>query len=87
MSESVVTRTVVVTDPQGVHVRTAGFMAKIVGRSQSQVTVVKGDRRMPANDVFGVLEMMTPRGETLLLEAVGPDAKAVLDALEPLFAG
>ena len=31
--------------------------------------------------------MITFPGETVTLEAVGPDAEAVLDALEPLFAG
>ena len=31
--------------------------------------------------------MITFPGEAVTLEAVGPDADAVLDALEPLFAG
>ena len=40
----------VVTDPVGVHVRTASAMAQIVSRSQSQVTMIKGDQRVAAND-------------------------------------
>jgi phosphotransferase system HPr (HPr) family protein len=86
-SDSVARRTVVVTDPIGVHLRTATNMAAAVGRSQSQVTVIKGDRRVPAADIFGVLTLDTPHGQTLTLEAVGQDAEAVLDAIEPFFAG
>ncbi len=77
----------VVTDPIGVHVRTASAMAQIVSRSQSQVTMIKGDQRVAANYPLQVVGMITFPGETVTLEAVGPDADAVLDALEPLFAG
>jgi phosphotransferase system HPr (HPr) family protein len=87
MSQPVVRRTVVVTDPAGVHIRTASLMAKIARGSHSEVTVIKGDQRMSAADIIGVFGMETHQGETLVLEAAGPDATDVLDALEPLFAG
>jgi phosphocarrier protein NPr len=42
---------------------------------------------VPAADIFGVLTLDTPSGQTLTLEAVGQDAEAVLDAIEPFFEG
>jgi phosphotransferase system HPr (HPr) family protein len=86
-SDAVARRTVVVTDPVGVHIRTAAAMAQIAGRSRSQVTMIKGDQRAPATNPLQVVGMITFPGEAVTLEAAGPDADAVLDALEPLFAG
>ena len=53
-SDAVARRTVVVTDPVGVHIRTAAAMAQIAGRSRSQVTMIKGDRRAPATNPLQV---------------------------------
>ncbi len=87
MSESRVTRTVVVTDPAGVHARTAVAIADAVRRGKSQVTLIKGGRGVTGTDVLQIMTLVADQGEMVTLEAVGPDADAVLDALEPLFAG
>jgi phosphotransferase system HPr (HPr) family protein len=87
MSETPATRTVVVTDPAGLHARTAVAIAKVVRGSQSQVTLFKDERPVGGTDVLQILTMVAGPGTSLRLEAVGPDAAAVLDTLEPLFAG
>lgn len=87
MSQTVVRRTVVVTDPMGLHARTALAISKIVGQSKSQVTLVKKDRQAKATEVLQIMTMVAELGERVEIEAVGPDAAAVADALEPLFAG
>jgi phosphocarrier protein len=87
MSESKATRSVVVTDPAGVHARTAVAIAQTVRRGKSRVTLTKGQQRVEATDVLQILTMVAAQGERLEIEAVGPDAAAVLDSLEPLFAG
>ncbi len=87
MPESKVVRTVIVTDPVGVHARTAVAIAETVRRGQSQVTLVKDGRPVAGTDVLQILTMVAHQGDSITLEAVGPDAEAVLAALEPLFAG
>ena len=87
MSETRVTRTVVVTDPAGVHARTAVAIADAVRRGKSQVTLIKDEQPVAGTDVLQILTLVADQGETVTLEAVGPDAEAVLAALEPLFAG
>lgn len=87
MSDLTVTRTVVVTDPIGLHARTAVGIADVVRRSQSTVTLVKDERRASGTEVLQMLSLYVPRGESVTIQAVGPDADAVLDALEPVFAG
>ena len=54
---------------------------------KSRVTLVKDEQPVAGTDVLQILTHGGRAGETVTLEAVGPDAEAVLDALEPLFAG
>jgi phosphocarrier protein HPr len=87
MPEMRATRTVVVTDPSGVHARTAVAIAQVVRRGKSEVTLVKDRQPVSGTEVLQILTMVAHQGETVTLEAIGPDAEAVLSELEPLFAG
>ena len=87
MSETALTRTVVVTDSAGIHARTAVALAGIVRGRSVAVTLIKGDQRAAATDVLQILTLVVDQGQKVTLEAVGPDAAAVLDQIEPLFAG
>jgi phosphocarrier protein HPr len=87
MSQQKTTRSVVVTDPAGVHLRTASAIAAITRRSKSQVEIVSQYHRAKGNDVLDMLALAAPKGSSVTLEATGPDASQVLDALEPLFTG
>jgi phosphotransferase system HPr (HPr) family protein len=87
MPETKVTRTVVVTDPAGVHARTALAIATIVRGGKSQVTLLKDQQPVAGTDVLQIMTMVAEQGDSVTIEAVGPDADAVLAALEPLFAG
>jgi phosphotransferase system HPr (HPr) family protein len=86
MSEQKAARTVVVTDPAGVHARTAVDIAKVVKEFRSKVTLRNQYHQAEATDVLQVLSLLAPCGSQILMEAVGPDAEEVIDALEPLFA-
>ena len=86
MSEPSASRSVVVTNPEGVHARIAVAIAETVRRGQSRVTLVKGQQRVEATDVLQLMTLAAAPGERVEIEAVGPDAAAVLDSLEPLFA-
>jgi phosphotransferase system HPr (HPr) family protein len=86
MPESRASRSVVVANPEGLHLRVAAAIATTVRRGSSRVTFVKGEQRAEATDVLQVLAMGTAQGERLEIEAVGPDAVAVLESLVPLFA-
>jgi phosphotransferase system HPr (HPr) family protein len=87
MPETQATRTVVVTDPAGVHARTAVAIREIVVRGKSQVRLIKDQQPVSGTDVLQIMTMVAEQGDTVTIEAVGPDAEAVLVALEPLFAG
>ncbi len=87
MSDTVISRTVVVTDPAGVHLRTAVAIAEAVRRGRSRVTLMKDGHSAHGNEVLQVAMMAVACGSTIQLEAVGSDAAEILNELEPLFAG
>jgi phosphotransferase system HPr (HPr) family protein len=87
MSESSATRTVVVTDPAGVHLRSALAIIQTVNQGQSKVTIAKGEQKVDATEMWQIMGLVALPGERLTLAATGPDADAVLSKLEPLFAG
>jgi phosphocarrier protein len=87
MSEQKVTRSLVVTDPSGVHVRTATAIQAIARRSQSKIVVASAYHKAKGTDIWDLLALAAPKGSTITLEVVGPDAPQVIDALEPIFTG
>ena len=87
MSEQKVTRSLIVTDPAGVHLRTASAIQAITRRSQSEVLVVSPYHTANASSMLDMLALAAPCGSTITLEVAGPDALEVLDALEPIFSG
>jgi phosphotransferase system HPr (HPr) family protein len=86
MSESI-TRNVVVTDPAGIHLRSALAIVQTVQRGKSKVTIAKGEQQVEATEIWQIVGLLAEQGARLAVSASGPDAAKVLDALEPLFAG
>jgi phosphotransferase system HPr (HPr) family protein len=78
---------VVISDPMGLHIRTAAAIARLVRGAGARVTIARGDHRADGGELWELMTLLAPAGETLEIEAVGPDAPAVLEAIEPLLAG
>ena len=78
------TRTVVVTNPQGLHARPADLFAKTATRFASKIELVKGRERVDGKSILSLLTLAAVAGTQLLIEADGPDAEQALDALAKL---
>jgi phosphocarrier protein HPr len=87
MPESMETRTLVVGDPLGIHLRPASVIAQTVRNGKSKVTIAKGDYCVNASDMLQVMTLAAPQGAVLTVTAEGEDAITVLDLLEVVFAG
>lgn len=85
MADETVTLKVVVSNPQGLHARPAELFVKTAGQFQAQVEVVKDNQRVDGKSILNVLTLGAVEGTELQLEATGPDAQSVLDALAELF--
>jgi phosphotransferase system HPr (HPr) family protein len=85
MSESKLSRTVVVINPQGVHARPADLIVKAAHRFTSKIEIVKGHERVDAKSMLAIFTLAALPGTQLVIEADGPDAAEAVAALCELF--
>jgi phosphotransferase system HPr (HPr) family protein len=85
MSQLKATRTVTVSNPEGLHARAATLIANLVKDLPAKVELIKGDRRVDGTNVLQVLSLCVFPEEQLVLEATGDNAEVALDALVELF--
>jgi phosphotransferase system HPr (HPr) family protein len=84
MSQTIVSRTVTVSNPQGLHARPAFLFAQIAGQYDSSIHVVKGSERADGKSILSILTLAVEAGTILSLEANGPDAAEAIEALVEL---
>ena len=81
MSEEKLVRTVVVTNPEGLHARPAQLFAKLASSFKSHIEVINAQRRVDGKSTLDVLTLVAMPGTELSIEACGEDAQAALDSL------
>jgi len=86
MSELKAQRTVIVTNPQGLHARPADMFVKLANRFESRIEIVKDSERVDGKSILAILTLAAAEGTTLSIEATGRDAEQALDALVELVA-
>ena len=80
----VVRKTVVVSNPQGLHARPAELFSRLALQFEADIEVVRDDLRIDAKSILNVLTLGAAQGATLVIEARGADAEKAIDALERL---
>jgi phosphotransferase system HPr (HPr) family protein len=84
MSEVKAIRRVTVTNPQGMHARPADLFVRTASRFDSRVEIVKDRERVDGKSILSILTLAVEENTPLVIEAVGHDAEAALDALTDL---
>jgi phosphocarrier protein HPr len=84
MADGRLTRTVVITNPQGLHARPADGFVKLASQYQSTIEVIKDGERVNGKSILEILTLAAVEGSQLQIEAMGPDAQAAIDALADL---
>jgi len=89
MGETKVTRTVSVTNPEGLHVRPCDLISKLARKYQAQIEIVSGTERADAKSILSLLTVAATaqHGTQLTLEAQGADAQTAIEAITALFVG
>lgn len=80
------TRTVNITNPHGLHVRPCLAIVNTVRRHNAEVTVQKNGQTANASSILDLMSLAATQGTELVLSAKGPNATEALDALARLFA-
>ena len=81
MSNSPVTRIVVVPNKQGMHARPAELFVRRAQQFQSKIEIVRDGYRIEAKSIMNLLTLGAAQGTELVLEADGPDAQEAIDTL------
>lgn len=87
MSNSPVTRAVVIVNPHGLHARPAERIARAAMQYKSRIEILCRNERVDAKSILLLLTMGATKGTELIIEADGEDAEQAVDALATLIAG
>jgi len=78
---ALVTRTVTLSLPHGIHARPAARLSACLRPFEAEVQLVHGDKRADAHSPIGMLSLGTTFGDTVSVEGRGKDAEAAVVAL------
>ncbi len=68
----------------GLHARAASKLVQTASAHDCEVVLARGDRRVNAKSIMGVLMLAAPVGTELRIECEGPDENEALAALVAL---
>ena len=77
-------RSVIVTNPLGMHARAAARFVHLATRFESRVRVSRQGREMDGKSIMGILLLAAARGCTLTISADGRDELEAVTALAAL---
>jgi phosphocarrier protein len=79
-------QTVIVANPQGLHLRPAMAFARLAQQFQAAVTVMKGDHSVNGKSLIDLMLLAAEQGTELIVEVDGADARIALPVLAEILA-
>ncbi len=76
--------TVTISNKLGLHARASAKPTKLAGSFASEVWMSRGDRRVNAKSIMGVMMLAAGLGSTVEVETIGADEQVAMDALVAL---
>ena len=73
--------TVTISNKLGLHARASAKLTKLAGSHNCEVWMSKGDRRINAKSVMGVMMLAAGLGSQVEIETNGPEEQAAMDAI------
>ncbi|MDP2449902.1 MAG: HPr family phosphocarrier protein [Polaromonas sp.] len=70
----------------GLHARASAKLTKLAGSFPCEIWIAKGERRVNAKSIMGVMMLAAGIGSTVDIETDGPDEQQAMDALLALIA-
>ena len=75
-----------ISNKLGLHARASAKFTKLAGSFQSEVFMSRGDRRINAKSIMGVMMLAAGMGSEVELEVSGADEQVAMEALLKLIA-
>ena len=79
-------QTTTVINKLGLHARASAKLTKMAGSFPCEVWVTRGDRRVNAKSIMGVMMLAAGMGTEIVIETDGPQEQEAMDALLGLLA-
>ncbi|MFM6985769.1 MAG: HPr family phosphocarrier protein [Hydrogenophaga sp.] len=76
--------TVTISNKLGLHARASAKLTKLAGSHPCEVWMSRGERRVNAKSIMGVMMLAAGMGTEVELETSGPDEQQAMDALVAL---
>ena len=80
------TATATINNKLGLHARASAKLTKLAGSFPCEVWISKGDRRVNAKSIMGVMMLAAGIGSVVVIDTEGERAQEALDALLELIA-
>ncbi len=77
---------VTISNKLGLHARASAKLTKLAGSFPCEVWMSRGERRVNAKSIMGVMMLAAGMGATVEVETDGEDEQAAMDALVALIA-
>ena len=84
MSDQFRSTTVMINNPQGLHMRPAYLFAETASKFESKIEVIKDDIRIDGKSVLSILTLGAAQGTQVSVEATGVDAENAVEILGEL---
>jgi phosphocarrier protein len=75
---------ITISNKLGLHARASAKLTKLAGSFKSDVHLARGDRRVNAKSIMGVMMLAAGSGTDVDIETEGIDEQAAMDALRAL---
>ena len=75
-----------ISNKLGLHARASAKLTKLAGSFRCEVWMSKGERRINAKSIMGVMMLAAGIGSSVEIETDGPDEEAAMQALLALVA-
>ena len=77
---------ITISNKLGLHARASAKLTKLAGSFSCEVWLTKGERRVNAKSIMGVMMLAAGKGSKVTLETNGPDEAEAMEALLALIA-
>jgi phosphocarrier protein HPr len=81
-----ITTTTTIINKLGLHARASSILSKLAGSFPCEVWIAKGERRVNAKSIMGVMMLAAGLGSTVVIDTEGDRAQEAMDALLALIA-
>ena len=78
--------TTTISNKLGLHARASAKLTKLAGSFPCEVWMAKGERRVNAKSIMGVMMLAAGKGSEVVIDTDGPQEQQAMDALLALIA-